>query len=137
MYLVEEGLYYPCSENKGTDLLPSYCEADLRLCFRLCRLLVFPCSSSIYLLFFSGQKLLSVILFKSYQGLKFYFFQSNLYIYCINLRTLHARYRTSCNLRFHQGEKNVHVSCLSLLPFYVWDYRILQYEIYKTSLRGV
>ena len=26
----EEGLYYPCSENKGTN-----CEADLRLCFRV------------------------------------------------------------------------------------------------------
>ena len=37
----EEGLYYPCSENKGADQLRSYCEADLRLCFRLCRLLVF------------------------------------------------------------------------------------------------
>ena len=39
---VEEELYYPSSENKGTDQLRSYCEADLRLCFRLCRLLVFP-----------------------------------------------------------------------------------------------
>ena len=36
-----EELYYPCSENKGADRLRSYCEADLRLCFRLCRLLVF------------------------------------------------------------------------------------------------
>ena len=35
-------MYYPCSENKGADQLRSYCEADLRLCFRLCRLLVFP-----------------------------------------------------------------------------------------------
>ena len=41
-----EGLYYPCSENKGADQLRSYCEADLRLCFRLCRLLVFPCGGS-------------------------------------------------------------------------------------------
>ena len=31
----EEGLYYPCSENKGTDQLCSYCTADLRLCFRI------------------------------------------------------------------------------------------------------
>ena len=38
-----EELYYPSSENKGADQLRSYCEADLRLCFRLCRLLVFPC----------------------------------------------------------------------------------------------
>ena len=36
-----EELYYPCSENKGADQLRSYCEADLRLCFRTCRLLVF------------------------------------------------------------------------------------------------
>ena len=43
---VEEELYYPCSENKGADQLRSYCEADLRLCFRLSRLLVFPCGGS-------------------------------------------------------------------------------------------
>ena len=41
---VEEELYYLSSENKDADQLCSYCEADLRLCFRLCRLLVFPCS---------------------------------------------------------------------------------------------
>ena len=35
-----EDLCYQCSENTH---LCSYCEADLRLCFRLCRLLVFPC----------------------------------------------------------------------------------------------
>ena len=34
--LVEEELYYPSSENKG-----GYREADLRLCFCICRLLVF------------------------------------------------------------------------------------------------
>ena len=31
----EEELDYPCSENKGADQLRSYCEADLRLCFRI------------------------------------------------------------------------------------------------------
>ena len=31
----EEELYYPCSENKGADQLPSYCEADLHLCFHI------------------------------------------------------------------------------------------------------
>ena len=36
---VEEELYYPSSENKGADQLR---EADLRLCFHLCKLLVFP-----------------------------------------------------------------------------------------------
>ena len=33
----EEGLYYLCSENKGADQLRSYCAADLRLCFRICK----------------------------------------------------------------------------------------------------
>ena len=42
-----EKLYHPCSENKGADQLRSYCEADLRLCFCLCRLLDFPCGGSI------------------------------------------------------------------------------------------
>ena len=37
----EEELYFPCSENKDADQLRGYREADLRLCFRLCRLLVF------------------------------------------------------------------------------------------------
>ena len=39
---VEEELYYPSSENKGADQLRGHRKADLRLCFRLCRLLVFP-----------------------------------------------------------------------------------------------
>ena len=30
-----KGLYYLCSENKGTDQLRGYHEADLRLCFRI------------------------------------------------------------------------------------------------------
>ena len=28
-------MYYPCSENKDADQLRSYCEANLRLCFRI------------------------------------------------------------------------------------------------------
>ena len=43
---VGEELYYPSSENKDADQLRGYREADLRLCFRLCRLLVFPCGGS-------------------------------------------------------------------------------------------
>ena len=39
---MEEELYYPSRENKGADQLRGYREADLRLCFLLCRLLVFP-----------------------------------------------------------------------------------------------
>ena len=36
-----EGLYYPYSENKGADQLHGYREADLRLCFRICKKPVF------------------------------------------------------------------------------------------------
>ena len=47
-----EGLYYPSSENKGADQLRGYREADLRLCFRICKnpvfsrrgSLVYPCT---------------------------------------------------------------------------------------------
>ena len=39
-------MYYPSSENKGADQIRCYREADLRLCFRLCRLLVFPWGGS-------------------------------------------------------------------------------------------
>ena len=38
---VEEGLYYPNSENKVADQLHSYCAADQRLCFRICKKPVF------------------------------------------------------------------------------------------------
>ena len=44
-------MYHPSSEKKGADQLRSYCEADLRLCFRLCRLSVFPCGGSYYNMF--------------------------------------------------------------------------------------
>ena len=33
--------YYPCNENKGADQLRGYRESDLRLCFRICKMLVF------------------------------------------------------------------------------------------------
>ena len=39
-------MYYPCSENKDADQLRGYCEADLRLCFRPCKLLVFSRTGS-------------------------------------------------------------------------------------------
>ena len=45
-------MFYPSSENKGADQLRGYREADLRLCFRLCRLLVFPCGGSFILGYF-------------------------------------------------------------------------------------
>ena len=34
-------MYYPCSKNKGADQLRGYREADLRLCFRMCKKPVF------------------------------------------------------------------------------------------------
>ena len=34
-------MYYLCSESKGADQLLGYREADLRLCFRICKKLVF------------------------------------------------------------------------------------------------
>ena len=37
----EGGFYYLCSENKGADQLRGYREADLRLCFRICKTLGF------------------------------------------------------------------------------------------------
>ena len=49
LYLLDlesRGTYYPCSENKSADLFRSYCDADLRLCFRLRRFLVLWCSGS-------------------------------------------------------------------------------------------
>ena len=45
-------MYYPSSENKGADQLRSYCEADLRLCFRIGNNPVFSQSGS-YLVHFS------------------------------------------------------------------------------------
>ena len=44
---VQEELYYPSSGNKGADQLRGNREANLRLCFRLCRLLVFPWGGSL------------------------------------------------------------------------------------------
>ena len=45
-------MYYPSSENKGTDQLCGYSEADLRLCFRICSLLVFSRGGSFYVFFY-------------------------------------------------------------------------------------
>ena len=52
----KEELYYPSSENKGADQLRGYREADLRLCFRICRLLVFLCGGSIIILVSHGMQ---------------------------------------------------------------------------------
>ena len=44
--LESRGIVLSMQWKKGADQLPSNCEADLCLCFRLCRLLVFPCGGS-------------------------------------------------------------------------------------------
>ena len=45
---VVERLYYPYSKNKGADQLRSYCTADLRLCFRICKKLIFSQGGSFH-----------------------------------------------------------------------------------------
>ena len=45
----EEGLSYPCSENKGADQLRGYREADLRLCFCICKKPIFSQRGSYFL----------------------------------------------------------------------------------------
>ena len=50
-------MYFPSSEDKDADQLRGYREADLRLCFRICSLLVFPWGGSYLgriLIFFSS-----------------------------------------------------------------------------------
>ena len=44
-------MYYPCSENKDANQLRGYREADLRLCFCPCKLLVFSRTGSFRFLF--------------------------------------------------------------------------------------
>ena len=55
-----------CSENTGADQLCSYCEADLRLCFPLCKLLVFSCGDSINFAKLSNAKLTDFIMQEAY-----------------------------------------------------------------------
>ena len=46
---MEEELHYPCGENKGADQLRGYHEADLRLCFRICKKPVFSRRGSFFI----------------------------------------------------------------------------------------
>ena len=50
----EEVLYYQSSENKGADQLRAYREADLRLCFRICKKQVFSQHGSYTITMTSG-----------------------------------------------------------------------------------
>ena len=56
-------MYFLISENKGADQLRGYRKADLRLCFRICRLLVFTCSGSYEILISSA-----VLFFLSFEA---------------------------------------------------------------------
>ena len=64
-----QGLYYPCSVNKGADQLPGYREADLRLCFRICKNHVFSRRGS----YMQGvqRKMVSVVNFLEFLKFKF------------------------------------------------------------------
>ena len=53
---IEEELHYLCSENKGADQLRGYREADLRLCFRICKKPVFSRRGSNILSLLETQK---------------------------------------------------------------------------------
>ena len=60
----EEKLYHPCNENKGADQLRRYCEADLRLSFRIYKMLVYlQCGSFIIYCLFSLVCIVSLQLF--------------------------------------------------------------------------
>ena len=78
-------MYYPCSENKGADQLRGNREVDLRLCFRLCILLVSPYGGSytfnisyncisllvfffFFFFFFFFLKIHNCCIFKTYQS---------------------------------------------------------------------
>ena len=45
-YLIFLKITHVCIENKGTDQLHGYREADLCLCFRMCKTLVFSLRNS-------------------------------------------------------------------------------------------
>ena len=55
-------MYYPCSENKDADQLRGYREADLRLCFRPCKLLVFSRTGSFVLNLLEGSRVLVTVI---------------------------------------------------------------------------
>ena len=64
-------MYYPSSENKGADQLRGYREADLRLCFRICRLLVFSRGGSY--IYMAIQTLKCLILFRTDTPFEYYY----------------------------------------------------------------
>ena len=72
-----EGLYYSCSENKGADQLRGYREADLRLCFRICKKPVFLRRGSYSISSFIFQSLFVILVNMSWSTLLLIFFCCN------------------------------------------------------------
>ena len=67
-------MYCPCSKNKGTDQLRSYCEADLCLCFRIGKYPVFSRCGSSMVVKYKVQCMCNFVLVKQ---LVFYLFSMN------------------------------------------------------------
>ena len=57
-----EALYYLCSENKGADQLRGNREADLHLCFRICKKPVFSQRGSYYVNIIMHYKFIAIFM---------------------------------------------------------------------------
>ena len=60
-------MYYLCSENKGADQLRGHREADLRLCFRICKMFFFH--DAAHLCFPYGEAQISIFYFRGLVGI--------------------------------------------------------------------
>ena len=118
--LEEEGLNYPCSENlsenKGADQLRSYCEADLRLCFRICRLLVFRCGGS----------------FKSGYHLSLYSFREANEHYLSKLYSLKFRIKKRKPRAAQQRHRSY--ACVLCIRTYMYNYMYISIRKYVSQL---
>ena len=72
-----EGLYHLCSENKGTDQLSGYREADLGLCFRNCKKPVFSRRGSFEMQTANRKRLATTMLFCSNWVPQIMFYEEN------------------------------------------------------------
>ena len=71
-----EGLYYTCirSENKGADQLRSYCAADLRFWFRICKKSILSQRGSFKLIDFTIQCLFHFVKLSLFSSLVLFVF---------------------------------------------------------------
>ena len=112
MYLEKKELYYPCSENKDTDQLRNYCEADLHLCFRLGGLLVFPCGGS-----YGFSVSLSFMTIHSYIYTLFTVFSSPMWIVVWNKLPANGLIKIMDNLNATHARTQLPYACLSQYYF--------------------